>query len=619
MTRFFIVTVFWLFSNFFYSLFAAPLIPKSTELPIVYSKYVGLGTHRSTLLALNDRVVIPSMGLRMGAMLDGSNGLYFLTVSASYKLQDMVTQRQDIGDIESVTFHGHFYGFVDGLNGLGVADQLGQLIYYNRPSINLVPMVHSFDGTGDGLPELLVLYETGMIHLHSLPSMDIVWAQSVQAKDVATFQSSVPILAASAAIVDLTGDGVRDVLVATLEGQLIALNGRSGRRLWVKDLPGSFNLPPRFSGTAIYALNENGVLFELTFSGELRNSWIVDPDQVAYQAPVIVNRLVFIHSEPTAGSEMILYDLDQSEPLDLSFGPTIGTMMVKDFSGQLRAIVIGTDGTWHEVKSDGTGVAYPNTTGPLATLPVLVDLNRNGTNDIVYVDPNGTLIVHETPLRFRPIYAGPHGNPFHTGGYSDPLSFFPRVYNGFSQKVDTGISRESEHSIYRLNAIGSPEYLVTASSIGHAQLGMPFGLFQRRLPAPYSLVGPLQLDNHQIVQISIESDVHYELIFPSKMPVSDTSPITHIRTQHPKYRTAEGVGPRQLLQHAVPHYGAPKFTYFSNIGTEWIHFDSFGSSLRVELDMPKAGQYTGKSSVKISRSFNPNARIKRIVVSGINR
>jgi len=176
--------------------------------------------------------------------------------------------------------------------------------------------------------------------------------------------------------------------------------------------------------------------------------------------------------------------------------------------------------------------------------------------------------------------------------------------------------RESEHRIYKLDLIDSPEYLITPSSIGHAKLGMPLGQFENRLPTPYSIIGPIIRDGFQWIQIFVEASLHYELRFPLQSPIHATTPIRCIQTHHYRYRTHKGVGPDQLVEYAEKKHGKPSFLFFKNYNTEWIQFKDLGPAIRFMPASVPSGIYSTKTKIQKTQQYTPYAKINSIQVTG---
>ncbi len=146
---------------------------------------------------------------------------------------------------------------------------------------------------------------------------------------------------------------------------------------------------------------------------------------------------------------------------------------------------------------------------------------------------------------------------YHWDGYSLRL---------ISSTLEDGVANGCEELGVRSPAT---EQLITATSVGMAQLGMTLGELRQLLPEDTS-IEPTQLgvDMPPGMRVSFYGEQQFKLAFDTtdpetfeQRPITDQSKIEWIVVSNPSYMTAEGVGAGTPLAEAIAQYGVATLAY----------------------------------------------------------
>lgn len=159
--------------------------------------------------------------------------------------------------------------------------------------------------------------------------------------------------------------------------------------------------------------------------------------------------------------------------------------------------------------------------------------------------------------------------------------------------------------------------LVTSTSMGPVRLGMTLAEARASVPAA-SFKRSSDGDGAALVEITFGDEDHLVLWAEEEdpdLPIDGTRRIVTMFTFSRTFRTAEGVGPGDLVTDVIATYGPVREIERSEIESrEFIAFARQPSWLTVRLD------YTGvfPDGVRHTREFRPGARILALGISSLS-
>jgi hypothetical protein len=250
----------------------------------------------------------------------------------------------------------------------------------------------------DGRDEIVVVFEKGMIASYSMNAdrLDQLWVYEGKGKI-----TSLP------AFMDVSGDGVNDVVFSTLGMDLVAIDGKTGFELWrFFDATGETLSSPaglRINGdsrTDLVFVTVDGFLHGVdgktgwglwkgNVSGRPSGGPAVGPiGEGKEEAVVTLTRNGMLSGHDRSGKPLFTYDMKSSFVTGPSLGDTDGDgkneIVTADVQGVVRAIEGSTRREkWRFQSEAGT------TVGRIA----LADVNGDGGMDVVFTTLSGVLTV----------------------------------------------------------------------------------------------------------------------------------------------------------------------------------------------------------------------------------
>ena len=388
------------------------------------------------------------------------------------------------------------------LNGVGVwslKDPFSRR--WQLPTV--IPMQLALDDmNADGVDDAICRGTTGVLMAIHGGNGRVLWRYSERVASVAI------------TVVDVSGDGIRDVL-ATKGPRMLAINGRNGSLLW------GVTCNAKVVGVQVLvddvvALDDRGGVYWVGHDGRVRlkgDSGVNSPIQLA---PLSADRVVVMGSNQ--GVIVTRFGERYSLPMAGLVAAVGGHRDVGDWGMMLvssnRLVWFNSQGGVWSDASFSEGFLNP---------PMWADINSNGRMDMVVRTLRNMVRVYE--VRGLSIWwQWPYGNSKQTGLWDDQLLAYP---------------------IHSVSQSRIPPDRFISDGVGPARLYTPFGRFRKWLGTRYRLVGPTRSDRR--VEVWRDKELHMVLTLAPEVPV-DQAMIQRIETSHPYYQLALGIGVGSTLQ-----------------------------------------------------------------------
>jgi hypothetical protein len=171
----------------------------------------------------------------------------------------------------------------------------------------------------------------------------------------------------------------------------------------------------------------------------------------------------------------------------------------------------------------------------------------------------------------------------------------------------------------------SANNLISAQGIGMAKLGMKLGKLKKILGAKteFQVKSPFIVDFDAVAVVQ-NNQVQFYILYPAGTKLADTAIIEVLKTDNPRYQTAQGVGAGTLLKDAAAVYGEATLSYnLDNEGREYVNFanqpaDRMAFRLGSYGDQSLAGIYPSQStqgSLYETKQYKEGAKIIAIEIN----
>lgn len=274
------------------------LTPVTQQFPLKWKAPIGITTYRHTLLAQGGQVLVATNGATRNAYgdADSLDAVTLLDGRTGRVLRRLPTPPRPLKPTED---EGYFYRRNTDLNGhawhgnrayvhaddgtlLCLDTDRWQLLWQRTTEYGLEGTPALADVTADGQPDVFAVSRNGQVHATDGRTGDSLWAYPPLLQDY--YQ-----VLTSPALFDVNRDGTPDVLAAACEFDLrpdaespykgpglVALHGRTGKRLWHVSLPNHMRASPvvvvQPTDTTIWVATTEGEVMGFGPQGQLRYS-----------------------------------------------------------------------------------------------------------------------------------------------------------------------------------------------------------------------------------------------------------------------------------------------------------------------------------------------------------
>jgi len=159
---------------------------------------------------------------------------------------------------------------------------------------------------------------------------------------------------------------------------------------------------------------------------------------------------------------------------------------------------------------------------------------------------------------------------------------------------------------------------LSATGMGAATLGMTFGDLKQAMPeATFTVMSPFMVD-FDAIAVSQTDTVQFYILYLAGDNFSDTTPIQGLLTEHPDFRTPQGIGPGSTIAEAEAAYGDATLSYNTeNESREYVRFQNHPSpnmAFRTGTG-GDAGIYPeADSTFHETQEYRPDATIQSVMV-----
>jgi outer membrane protein assembly factor BamB len=423
----------------------------SRNLPLLKKKWstrVGKTTFRTTIAFGEQRVVVGTHGATLNGRNEASDGVYVLAPTTGKLARFIPTPGQGDKDVGGVAIDAADVVFSTD-NGQVVKANLatGKTVWSAALAgkVRPAPALGNLDGQG-GL-DVVVGDEAGDLHAFDGDTGRRLWVKSTGANDYDARG-----FIAAAALGDLNGDQIDDVVAGARDGVLAAYDGRNGSELWqARDGSGIHASPSlldldgdaRLEVLAAWSYSRLAIFDAIT--GTARYGQRLEQDTGGIEGlfgspvPLPATGSGFIvqgtawwggHRASSKNDDTvdgIVFASQAGRELRTNEGRVTATAVVMD---------LGDDGVWDAVLgtedrellslgADGTRRVLAKLGGPIEASASIIDVDADGSFELLVASNDGLLTCLETGSRTRPLLARFRGNSSDNRGHieSAPLRF----------------------------------------------------------------------------------------------------------------------------------------------------------------------------------------------------
>jgi outer membrane protein assembly factor BamB len=426
-----------------------PLTPRT--LPALKKKWstrIGRTTFRTTIGFAERLIVVGTHGASLSAVNEAADGVYALTPSTGKLARFIATPGKGDRDVGGVALDGTDVIFSTDNGQVVKASLLSGALTWSvtlAGKVRPAPALANLDG--QGTLDVVVGDEAGDLHALDGSNGRALWVQSTGANDYDARG-----FIAAAAIADLSGDRVDDVIAGARDGVLVAYEGRTGSPLWqarggsgIHASPSTLDLDGDGRLEVLAAWSYSRVAIFDGLSGSERYHQDLEQDaggiEGLFASPIPL---------PASGSGFIVQGTAWwgghragAKHDDIIDGVVLAGQSGREFrsnEGRVSASAVlmdlGDDGVWDAVLgtedgellaigADGTRRVLAKLGGPIEATAAVTDVDGDGTFELLVASNDGLLACLETGSRVRPLLARFRGNGSDNRGQIDgaKLSF----------------------------------------------------------------------------------------------------------------------------------------------------------------------------------------------------
>ena len=207
---------------------------KQINLPLKWRTRIGLTTFRSTISYSNGKIIVGSNGQSRSSFSDRLDGVYIIDSKTGKLLRQIRNESNDDTDINGVAIHQDTLFFGSDSDLVFSYNINGELNWAFETNDDIEGAPGLADITGDLYPDVIVASENGTVYALDGKNGSLIWNFQNQMEQV---EGKYPYLSSQAfmstpTLLDINNDGVRDVLIGGRNATFYALDGQKGSVIW---------------------------------------------------------------------------------------------------------------------------------------------------------------------------------------------------------------------------------------------------------------------------------------------------------------------------------------------------------------------------------------------------
>jgi outer membrane protein assembly factor BamB len=388
-------------------------IPPPARLRSRWATQVGRTTFRTTMVKVGDTIVIGTHGQTLNGKNEKSDGIYILDAKTGAVRSTIHTPGAGDLDVGGIAVDGGKVYFGTDNSQVIAATLEGRVLWTARAKGKVRPAPALGDLDGDKQIDVVVGDESGELMAIDGKNGSRIWTVVTGGNS-----NNAKGFIGAAAIRDLDGDGLDDVIAGARDGVLAAYRGKDGKVLWQAGSDSGIHASPSLVDfdqdgkpevLAAWSYCDVAILDGAT--GRKRWSAELSLDSAGIEG-------LFGSPIPLAGSPGVLivptawWGKDDGVvghgPLARDFktfeGRVSSTAVVTDLNGDgVREAILGTEkGLLIALQPDGGYGKLATLGGPIEASAMIVDTDGDGTYELLVASNDGKLTCFETGSRARP-------------------------------------------------------------------------------------------------------------------------------------------------------------------------------------------------------------------------
>lgn len=361
-----------------------------STLPIKWQNRIGITTFKTTIQVISSAIIVGSNGNLSDGLNDSADGIYFYDGQTGDLIRRIHWSEPVELDVNGIALSPQslFFGNDAGAVYAYAIYGSGPRLWKRQLSAGIKGSVSIEDLNSDGTYDVIAATLSGEIVGLNGKTGDILWTNKVPYKPSFTYPKEKAFVA-SPTLVDLNRDGTRDVVIGSRNGSVYAFDGRTGEIIWEYRTrgPSGVHASVWASDSVIIVAESYSTLTWLDFSGlpsrtvRLAN----EPDiQGLFSSPAVLpNGTVVIGSSWVTGNTGIwVIPSSDAAPIFYPTGKVSATAAIADGLGT------GDPQAW--VITEGGELKVIEQSGRIAATYTL-DSGSETTPLITDIDKNGSL------------------------------------------------------------------------------------------------------------------------------------------------------------------------------------------------------------------------------------
>ena len=545
------------------------------KIPLKWKTRIGLTTYRTTLQYANGYILAPSNGKNTKTLNDSYDGVHIINAKNGKKINQLTINPYGDRDVNGVALSNTKIVFGNDSHILAAFDWNGKLLwkYKAKGDFEGAPTLTYINQ--DATLDVIAATEEGTLLALDGLSGNLIWKFS-PAINPTLFLPKTKYFIGSPSLAPINKDSVKDIIIGNRNGLLYTINGKDGSILWKhrSKEPSGILSSPFIKNKHIYYTESYGYIHKLSTKGRHMNTYNINQIQYPHVtgSPISNHLDTIIIGSTNQNKQSGFWSLISRKNQQYNaIGNVSATAILAnlDTSKEPEFLIVSESGWLYIIASTGNIKGkYKLLTGSECT-PLVADIDNDGLLELVIALNDQHIYAYDLPSKGPVIWGQLRANPYNTGFQNDILNEDAPLEN--KPNISTIFKPVSPLNGFQYNNWFSKPIInnrISKHGIGHAQIGMTFNQYKLKLNKPFKSKEVKLNNGLKALAIIIDNTVQYYLIFPQQKPISADSIINVIVTNNPNYQTIDGISPGKPINDVKKLLGSPTFSYNKNFPLE---------------------------------------------------
>jgi len=538
------------------------------KLPLKWKIRIGKTTYRTTLQYANGFIFAPSNGKDSKSLNDTYDGVHIINANDGTRYKQLSIDRLGDQDVNGIAISNTKIVFGNDNHEIAAYNWNGERIwkYQTTSDFEGAPILTTINT--DSYLDVIAATEDGQVlALDGLTGTRLWTFKAV--KNPRLFYPETNYFIGSPSAIDVNKDTVKDIIIGNRNGILYCINGKDGLLLWKNrtKIPSGILSSPVIKRNSLYYAESYGYIHKLTTKGRQLDTYNINQMQYPHivASPIVNNQNTLIigttNQKKKSGFWTLLHRKNQTYTKTGNISATALLTNV-DPSSETEFIIITESGWLYILDSKGSPKGKFKLLSGSECTPLVADIDNDGYLELIIALNDQYLYAYDLNTKGPVSWGQLRANPYNTGVENDYLTEDAPIKN--TPNVANIFKPSSPLNGFRFNNWFSKPIIsnkISKDGIGHAQLGMTYEQYQQKITIPFKTKDVKLQNGLKARAIIIKDIIHYYLVFNQHKPITKNSVINIVITNNPYYKTETGIHAGVKISYVSNLLGPPTFSY----------------------------------------------------------